>query len=170
MKRFIVRSVLCLAVAAARPSLAAEPTKATQAEAQKFSKAVLPVDVYKEKLDRMVQAIQQAQAAARKKPMSDDFWKKLRASLDTALPYQEMLDDGAVQFAKHYTADELKRLLTFYQSPLGQKALKVMPQVMAEASAEFQKHMEARLPGILQGLIKDEAPQAGDASAIPPQP
>lgn len=36
-------------------------------------------------------------------------------------------------YARHFTAPELRQLTAFYGTPVGQKALKEMPQIMAEA-------------------------------------
>lgn len=47
----------------------------------------------------------------------------------------ELVDATARIYATHFTEQELKGLLTFYQSPLGQKALLEEPEVAEEAMA-----------------------------------
>ena len=42
----------------------------------------------------------------------------------------ELLNDAARIYASHFTEAELKQLLAFYQSPLGQKALVEEPKVL----------------------------------------
>ena len=43
----------------------------------------------------------------------------------------EMIHEGAVVYAKHFTADELGQLVQFYQTPVGQKLVHEQP-IMAE--------------------------------------
>ena len=42
----------------------------------------------------------------------------------------ELVDASARFYASHFTEPELRDLLTFYQSPLGQKALTEEPKVL----------------------------------------
>jgi hypothetical protein len=45
----------------------------------------------------------------------------------------EVIDASARYYASHFTEQELRDLLTFYQSPLGQKALAEEPKVLDES-------------------------------------
>src|SRR5208283_4386107 len=45
----------------------------------------------------------------------------------------ELVDQSARIYATHFTEQELKDLLTFYQSPLGQKVLAQEPKVLDES-------------------------------------
>lgn len=47
----------------------------------------------------------------------------------------ELVDATARIYAQHFTEQELKQLLTFYQSPIGKKALVEEPKVLDEAMA-----------------------------------
>lgn len=48
-------------------------------------------------------------------------------------PNSTTLMNGMIPaFQKHFTAEDIDGLLKFYRSPLGQKVIKEMPQVMAE--------------------------------------
>ena len=53
----------------------------------------------------------------------------------------ELLDASARIYATHFTEQELKDLLAFYQSPLGQKALVEEPKVLD------REHGLCRRPG-----------------------
>jgi hypothetical protein len=46
-----------------------------------------------------------------------------------------VMDDAPVIYARHFSADELRELLAFYRSPIGAKALRVLPQITAESMA-----------------------------------
>ena len=56
------------------------------------------------------------------------FFEKFHAKLDL----QKLLDLAIPMYDKYFSDEELKGLIAFYQTPLGQKALKVMPQLSAE--------------------------------------
>jgi uncharacterized protein len=47
----------------------------------------------------------------------------------------ELLNDAARIYASHFTEPELKQLLTFYQSPLGQKVISEEPKAADESMA-----------------------------------
>jgi hypothetical protein len=166
MKRMVVAPrAIALAFLLSAPGRAGAVDKEVETRALKFSKTVLPMATYEDKLDRMVKAIYEAQPPLKKKQLSQDFWKKLRVEIEKLLPYDEMVKDGATEYAKHYSADDLKRLLAFYQSPLGQKALKVMPQVMADSSALVEKHLGERLQPVLVELMKSEPAASAPAAS-----
>ena len=65
-------------------------------------------------------------------------------------------------YAQHFTADELRQLLAFYKTPLGNKMLSETPKVMAEYTnkallpqiAPMQMEVQARV----QALIKTQDP------------
>jgi uncharacterized protein len=46
--------------------------------------------------------------------------------------------------AKYFTATELRDMLAYHKSPTGQKALKLMPQVMTEFMATLMPQMQSR--------------------------
>ena len=72
-------------------------------------------------------------------------------------------------YEKNFTPEEMKALLEFYRSPVGQKCVKVMPKIMGEAGlvgqeivqknmADFQVEIEA----IMKKYVKPKAaPKAG---------
>lgn len=51
-------------------------------------------------------------------------------------------------YAKHYSATEIKTLADFYESPLGQKTLTVMPQIDAASKAAYEGWSQQFLPMI----------------------
>lgn len=46
-----------------------------------------------------------------------------------------ILADTPVIYARHFSAAELRELLAFYRTPLGEKSLRELPQITAEAIA-----------------------------------
>ena len=48
----------------------------------------------------------------------------------------ELMDEAARTYASHFSEQELKQLLTLYQSPLGQKIVEEEPKALDESMAE----------------------------------
>jgi uncharacterized protein len=51
----------------------------------------------------------------------------------------DIIDESARIYASHFTEAELKQLLTFYQTPLGQKAIAEEPKALDESMANAGK-------------------------------
>ncbi|MGC1550581.1 MAG: DUF2059 domain-containing protein [Rhodanobacter sp.] len=58
-------------------------------------------------------------------------------------------------YQRHFTADDVEGLLKFYRSPLGQKVITQMPQVMSEATLANQQWGQERAQQMLGQLEKD---------------
>ncbi len=54
----------------------------------------------------------------------------------------EVMKGAPAIYARHFTAAELRELKAFYGSPLGQKALKEMPQIMTESISSVRPRMK----------------------------
>jgi uncharacterized protein len=55
----------------------------------------------------------------------------------------DILKDAPPVYARHFTVDELHQLADFYRSPVGLKAMKELPQVMAEFITLIAPRMQA---------------------------
>src|SRR5689334_4849978 len=56
------------------------------------------------------------------------FWTKFQQKMNT----REMIDLIIPVYDKYYTLDDLKAVNAFYETPVGQKVLSTLPQVMQE--------------------------------------
>jgi hypothetical protein len=62
-------------------------------------------------------------------------------------------------YAKHFTPNDVKELLAFYASPVGQKAVAALPVLTQESAALGQRWWEAnmaRVGGVLQQRLRAE--------------
>ena len=66
----------------------------------------------------------------------------------------KVMADTPIIYARHFTAAELRELLAFYHTPLGQKSLKAMPEVTAEAMALVLPHMKDLQTQVLRAFVK----------------
>jgi hypothetical protein len=67
------------------------------------------------------------------------FFEKFHANAD---PHQ-ILDMAVPSYDKYYTHEEIKGLIRFYETPLGQKMIAVLPKMMGELQLAGQKWGEA---------------------------
>jgi hypothetical protein len=69
----------------------------------------------------------------------DLFFVKFKSKADT----QQLLDSIIPLYDKYLSDDEIKGLIQFYQTPLGQKTVTVMPKLVSESQAQGGKWGEA---------------------------
>jgi len=86
----------------------------------------------------------------------------LMRKLAAIMPYEDMIDLQAGLLQKYYTVDELKQLEKFYNSPLGQKSLKLAPEIMQDAMGAMQERIVREMPKIMAEI---EAEVGGGAHA-----
>jgi hypothetical protein len=65
----------------------------------------------------------------------DEFWARIMSKMDT----NELMDRTVPIYAKYFTHDEIKELLAFYGTPLGQKVIATLPAVLQESMVAGQE-------------------------------
>lgn len=70
---------------------------------------------------------------------------ELRGQFEQALAdfTTEVMRASPAIYARHFTADELRAMLAFYKSPVGQKTLHTMPTVMTELGQQIAPRIQA---------------------------
>ena len=68
-------------------------------------------------------------------------------------------DVMARAYAKHFTTAEIKATTVFYTSPVGKKALTIMPQMMQETMPEIMAMMSPRISAMMETVAGDVAAQ-----------
>ena len=65
----------------------------------------------------------------------DEIWRELERRFDV----DELTEKLIPIYDKYYSAEDLKGIVQFYQSPLGQRVLSTMPKVLSESMAIGQE-------------------------------
>lgn len=97
----------------------------------------------------------------------DLFFQKFQSKLRV----DQLLDLMVPIYAKYFTKEEIEGLTRFYLTPLGQKALSVLPQTLTEAQTESRKWGE-QLGREAMVEVLDEHPdlkKALEEAAAPPK-
>ncbi|ABS24443.1 DUF2059 domain-containing protein [Anaeromyxobacter sp. Fw109-5] len=157
-------------VAALLLSLAPSARAGTPAPAGRAAAAVelarfaLPRATWDQTLAAVLGQIEQ-QAASGGSALPAGFSEALREELGQLFSYEEILDLQAGLLAKHYTEAEMQQLVAFYRTPLGQKTIRIMPEVAADAMGQVQVLMGQRVPAMMERLQRRFGPEAAKAKA-----
>ena len=96
----------------------------------------------------------EAQIKGKNANISDATVAEMKAEfLATMRGYiSDLMVDMTPVYAKHFTAQELKDLLAFQTSPLGQKTLATQPKIMAEAMPKILSGTQRIMPQLLKSF------------------
>ena len=162
--------VLCAAVAlvcASGQVLAA--TASHNAAAEKFLTLAnadkLGTPVYMQVQQMFAQRFAQTKAPASKQPVLESYQAKANAALDSAIGWNKLKPKMVDLYTQTFTEQELKDLVKFYESPLGQKVLQKMPTLTAQSAQITQSKLEAAVPEVNK-LLTDMSTELG----LPKQP
>ena len=80
--------------------------------------------------------------------------------------FAEMMADGGFQeelnaiYARHFSHDDIRELLAFYETPLGKKTIEVMPQLMME-SMQVTMGWVAKVNPVIQERVTAQLREEG---------
>ena len=141
----------------ANPPAVAQPAAEAKARpaAEELARVVMPKSTWETGMNGLAMSVQARMDShpGSKLQYPPDFAKKVRAEVDAALPYDALVGIHAKQLGASFNDEELKDLVAFYRSPIGQKALQVMPDVTEKVALETQQRIEAKMPQIMDRLV-----------------
>ncbi len=152
-----VAVVAALLLVSASP--AARAAESADAMATDLARMMMPQSTYEQLVSTMDAQMRQTMAPMIQKLAPDVdpeelvpvFADELAAMVRTLMPsYDEMSALQAKILAKHYTVAELKELRAFYRSPLGQKSIRITPEVMKDVTSWVQSSLTERMPAAMQ--------------------
>jgi hypothetical protein len=97
--------------------------------------------------------------------LSPEFRDRLREQYEEMVPYEELVSYQASILSSTYSSDELAELLTFCESPTGQKSIRFLDELVRDADNQLQLAFLQRLPRALDNLrpLVHELPDAAQA-------
>ncbi len=122
------------------------PAKTTIAAHQANSEALtlLATMNMRESYKGMIKRITQMQVQSN--PQLKAIEPTIEAFFTKYMGWEAQRGDIAALYAKNYTVEELKELNKFYQTPLGQKTVQIMPQLAAASAQIGQSRMMEHMP------------------------
>lgn len=121
MKKTILTGICLLALAI---PLHAQQANTKEQDIRKLMELTGATKLAEQIMDQMIAALDQ-------EGTDKAFWDSLRAEFDT----QSLLSKTMPIYDKHFTHEEIKGLIAFYQTPLGAKVVEKMPAVAQESMA-----------------------------------
>jgi hypothetical protein len=117
---------------------------------------ILPADSYSTMIDQMTDQMT-ASLAQRGAAPSAELVSRLKKVVKECVPYEEMVLWTADVYASRFSVNEIQDLATFYKTPTGRKASKLLPQIMGETGKKMGEVMMTRMPAAMQkyGLNPD---------------
>lgn len=112
-------------------------------------KLVTPEDTYKAMIGQMTtQMLGSMQQSGGK--VQPDVESKMGKVVMEALPYSDLTAWTVEIYAARFTTDEIKALIAFYQTPVGKKAAKMLPEISGEIGKKLGPVMMQRLPAAMK--------------------
>lgn len=81
-------------------------------------------------------------------PIPDQAWLDVKSMVEKEFTYDNMEKLLVPIYSKHFTAQEIKQLLVFYESPVGRKYARELPKVELDSflvSTEFGVNLRKRI-------------------------
>lgn len=162
MKRllFAVGTVLWLSWTCVAQT-SADDSPATKEDVQRYLQIAHSRDMAKKMLGAMSQSMHQMfheQYLKHNDELPADYESKMTARMDGMfedMPWDEMLQAMAPVYQKHFTKGDIDHLVAFYSSPTGEKLLREMPSIMAEAMQDMMPVMTKYMETVQTRLQKE---------------
>jgi len=96
-------------------------------------------------------AMSRAITGDRLQKFMDDFSQKFSARA----PSSNVADNTVAVYARHFSMEDIEGLTKFYESPVGQRVLKSLPEAQQEAFSSGQQLDQQAAMKVLRGLSED---------------
>ena len=90
--------------------------------------------------------VRQMNVPPAKKPVIDKYVARLNRLMREELTWEKIKEPSIEIYAATYTVAEIEELVRFYQTPLGQKLLAKMPELMAATMQHMQGMLQTLMP------------------------
>jgi uncharacterized protein len=157
MKRLLALLTLSLALGVSTLAQQASPaSQPTKEDIERYYKVMNVRQMMKDIMDAMSKQVKQLmreQIAKREPSMKPDEIARVEEHMDTMLKgidFEEMLQAMTPVYQKHLTKGDLEAIIAFYSSPAGQKILKEMPAMTAEAMQASSGIMRKQMDVVMQ--------------------
>lgn len=122
-------------------------------------------------------AVSRSMTGDRLQKFVDDFNSKLTAKS----PANEVTNAEVAIYAQNFSMEDLQGMIQFYESPLGQRVMKALPEVLQQtqrqgatiertAALDTLKQMTGDYPEIKPLLPEDQKPALAPGTPQPPKP
>jgi hypothetical protein len=97
--------------------------------------------------------------------LNDAQWRRVSKALDVAEEAKLFIP----VYDRHLSEDDLRQLLVFYKSPVGQRVLNAMPQILQEVGVVVREWSEKKASEIIRELQREEEDRRRPSQAPTPR-
>jgi hypothetical protein len=112
----------------------------------------LAVPVYAQVQQMFAKRFAEAKAPQSQQALLESYQAKANVLLDKAVGWDQLKPDMVKLYTGTFSEQELKELIAFYQSPLGEKVMKTMPALTEQSARLTQQKLETAVPAVNQLL------------------
>jgi hypothetical protein len=132
----------------------------TKADVERYFQVTKSHDMMKKMMASMTQSLHQLmheQYLKHKDELPADYESKMTADMDRMfenMPMDEMMQAMVPAYQKHLTKGDIDNLVALYSTPTGEKLLREMPAMLAEAMQDMMPIMTEYVDNVQQTLLK----------------
>lgn len=141
--------VLSLAVAGVTGTAGRAAADADAKVTMELVQLVTPQETYQAMISTMSTQMMASLAQSGAKMPADGANKMGKAVME-ALPYNDLAQWTVEIYASRFTTDEIKQMITFYKTPVGKKAAKLLPEISGEIGKKMGPIVMQRLPAAMK--------------------
>jgi hypothetical protein len=176
MKRFLIASLLFLAFSVnvlAQQTTADDP--ATKEDVERYLQTMHSHDMMKQMMEAISKPMHQMvhdQFMKDKDKLPADFEARTNKMIDDMMrdmPFDEMMQAMVPVYQKHFTKGDIDAFVAFYSTPNGQKMLREMPAIAAEAMQSVVPVMRKQMEAMTERVQKEVAESLKQSQKKPGQ-
>jgi uncharacterized protein len=170
VKRFLIAAILCAGFGRTVLAQTAADSPATKEDVERYFQAVHSHDMMLKMAEAMSKSRHQLaheQCANDKDKLPADCEARINKMMDdmmNEMPYDEMIQAMVPAYQKHFTKGDMDALIAFYSAPTGQKVLRELPAVTAEAMESLMPIMRKNIDTMTERAQQEIAQMMKDAS------
>jgi uncharacterized protein len=163
VRHFLLALILSFTLGSVAIGQQSGDTPATKEDIQKYFEVIHSRDMTDKMMNAMLKPMQQmmhAEYVKNQDKLPADYEERMNKRMDAMvknMPYDEMMQAMIPSYEKHLTKGDIDSLLAFYSSPTGQKVLRELPAIMAEAMQAMVPTMRKYVDGMQEQLQRETA-------------
>ena len=173
MKRFVFTVALGLAFCWNGFAQTTSDAPASREDVERYLQVLHSHDMIKQMLNAMSAPMHQMihdQFVKDQDKLPPDFEARMTKNIDDMLntmPFDEMMEAMVPAYQKHFTKGDIDALVAFYSGPTGQKVLRELPAITAEAMQSMIPIMTRQMDSMKQKVQQDVAAMMKESGTKP---
>lgn len=161
MKRLVLVLLVAASFCSSAFAQSTDNTPASREDIERYLEVVNSHDMMNKLMGTMAQSMHQMtheQCLKHKAQLPANCESKLNAMMDDTfknMPVDDMMKAMIPAYQKHLTKGDVDNLVAFYSTPTGQKLLREMPSIMADAMQDMMPVMNKYMETVQSRIQKE---------------